>query len=150
MVVLAIRSNASKNFEMFENVRPNLFSTLNPSFSWSTHSFHNYQCNNSICFQRAKFPFIILYVMTPFLDPTLGAIGPQKRHLKCLDWLELISKEDKLLGTKKAQAMTFWLWAFQKSRCYTNVAHCWFASMVVEFATSMVLAVEALTDASAP
>ncbi len=56
---------------MFEGVGPNLilegcFSTLKTSLSLSTHSFHNCQCNNSRCFQRAKMPFIILYVMIPF------------------------------------------------------------------------------------
>ncbi len=47
--------------------------------------------------------FIVLYVMMPFLDPTPRAIGPQKRHLKCLSWLEveLTSKKDELLGTKR-------------------------------------------------
>jgi hypothetical protein len=126
---------------------------LKPSFFWSTHSFHNCRCNNSRCFQRAKILFIVLYMMMPFLDPTLGAIGPQKTISNvCSGWLEveLISKEDKLLGAKKAQVVTFRLWAFQKSRCFTNVAHYWFASVVVEFATSMVLAVEALTNANAP
>jgi hypothetical protein len=47
--------------------------------------------------------------MMPFLNPTLGAIGPQKRHLKCLNWLEVefTFEEDELLGSKKAHAMVF-------------------------------------------
>jgi hypothetical protein len=69
---------------MFEGVGPNLFlegcfSALKPSFSWSTHSFHNYRCNNSRCFWKVKILFIVLYVMMSFLDPTLVAIEPQKK-----------------------------------------------------------------------
>jgi hypothetical protein len=99
---------------MFEGVEPNFFLegcffALRPSFYQSTHSFHNCQCNNSKCFQKMKIPFVVLYVMMPFLDPTLGAIGPQKIHLKCLGWLkvEFTSEEDKLFGAKKAEAMAF-------------------------------------------
>jgi hypothetical protein len=63
--------------------------------------------------------------MMPFLNPTPRAIGPQKRHLECLGWLEVefISKEDELLGTKKAQAVAFQFQAFRKSCCFANVAH---------------------------
>jgi len=47
--------------------------------------------------------------MMPFLDPTPRAIGPQRRHFKCLGWLEveLTSEEDELLGTKRPK-----LWHF--------------------------------------
>jgi hypothetical protein len=71
-------------------------------------------------------PIRVLYVMIPFLGLTLGTIGPQKRHLKCLGWLEveLASEEDELLGTKKAQVVAFQLQTFQKSHCFANVAHC--------------------------
>jgi hypothetical protein len=50
----------------------------------------------------------------PFLGPTPRAIGPQKRHLKCLGWLkvEFTSNEDKLLGAKEAQAVAFQFQAF--------------------------------------
>ncbi len=73
-----------------------------------------------------KTPFVVLYVMMPFLGPTPRAIGPQKRHLKCSGWIEVefTSDEDKLLGAKEVQAVAFQLQAFQKSRCFANIAHC--------------------------
>ncbi len=138
---------------MFEGVEPNFFLegcffALRPSFYQSTHSLHNCQCNDSKCFRRMKIPFVILYVMMPFLNPTLGAIGPQKIHLKCLGWLEVefTSEEDKQLGAKKAQAMAFSPWAFQKSHYFANVTHCWFAFMVLEFVTDMVFIIKTLTN----
>jgi hypothetical protein len=71
-------------------------------------------------------PIRVLYVMIPFLGPTLGTIGPQKRHLEYLGWLEveLTSEKDDLLGTKKAQGVAFQLQTFQKSHCFANIAHC--------------------------
>jgi hypothetical protein len=55
--------------------------------------------------------------MMPFLGHTLGAIGPQKKHLKYLGWLEFefTFEEDKLFSAKKAKVMAFWPQAFQKS-----------------------------------
>jgi hypothetical protein len=96
---------------MFEGVRLDLFlegrfSALGPSFSWSTHSLHNYWCNNSRCFRRAKIPFIVLYVMMHFLGPTLGAIGPYKRHLKMFKLVRsrIYFQRGQTIGCKKGSS----------------------------------------------
>ncbi len=55
-------------------------------------------------------------------------------------------KDNELLGVKKAQFVAFQFQAFQKSRCFANIAHCWFENLVVKFTAGMVLVVGALID----